>query len=114
MQNPAMSFMAILTQGFGSRHQDGAYIICLLPSPWLSLSAFYQLSRWAYSSTLKMETIYFSEASVDYQRITRRFILETELFMKVSIHSSSSVPNRDKWNSQTANSVSSAYINISM
>lgn len=80
----------------------------------LAVSAFYKLSRWAYSSTLKTETIYFSEASVDYQRTTRRFILEIELFMKVSVHCMPSVPNKEKYNLQTANSVFSAYINISL
>jgi hypothetical protein len=36
--------------------------------------AFTLVSCSAYSSTLKMEAIYFSETSVDFQRTTRRYI----------------------------------------
>jgi hypothetical protein len=44
-------------------------LLCLPP-------AFTLVSCSAYSSTLKMETIYSSEMSVEFQRTTRRYIPE--------------------------------------
>jgi hypothetical protein len=38
--------------------------------------AFTLVSRLAYSSTLNMDAMYFSETSVDFQRTTRLYILE--------------------------------------
>jgi hypothetical protein len=43
--------------------------LCLPP-------AFTLVSCSAYSSTLKMEAVYYSETSVDFQRTTRRYIPE--------------------------------------
>jgi hypothetical protein len=39
------------------------------------------VSRSAYSSTLKMEAMYSSETSVNFERITRRYIIEF-IFLK--------------------------------
>jgi hypothetical protein len=67
-------------------HQDGGHwqdvvntvmnpasLCCLFSVPKLCLPP---ASRWFLASTLRMESKYFSETSVDFQRTTRRYIPE--------------------------------------
>jgi hypothetical protein len=56
------------------------------PAELCSPSAFTLLSCSVYSSDLKMETIYFSETSVDFQRTTWLYIQERTHFNLFIIH----------------------------
>jgi hypothetical protein len=58
-----------------NRHFGGTYRLHLQDQQSLP-PAFMLASCSAYSSTLKMEAIYSSETSVDFQRIIRRYIPE--------------------------------------
>jgi hypothetical protein len=49
---------------------------------------FRLVSVLAYSSTLKMETICFSETPVDFQRAIWRYIPEDELFIATAVRTS--------------------------
>jgi hypothetical protein len=42
-------------------------------------TAFTMVSRSAYSAALKMETIYFSKMSIDFQRTTQRYVPEDSI-----------------------------------
>jgi hypothetical protein len=55
----------------------------ITPCSPLKAPAFTLVSCLAYSSTLKMEAICFSETSVDFQRNTQRYIPEDSTFREI-------------------------------